>query len=161
MGEGDRETAAAAVRSRADFNSGAVQAGNLFNYGQSQPAAITGGAPDPIEPFEDPDPLFFGNSWTVILHAHGRLRVTLNNDGNAPAGVGVAQSVVDQVGQRLAQQPFIAGDGNGAGWSNQAEINVALQRLWDPLFSHASSQRNQIQLLELDSMNRFGIGSRQ
>src|SRR4051812_29783740 len=80
MGEGDRETAAAAVGPRADFNSGTMQARNFFNYGQSQPAAITGGALDPVEPFEDPDPLVFGNSRTVILHAHGWLRVTLNND---------------------------------------------------------------------------------
>jgi hypothetical protein len=87
-----------------------VKARDLRDDRKTQAAAVTIAVLDPIETLEDERPLLRWNARAVILHRQFRLGACLDCQGHVPAPVAVAQGIIDEIGEHLAQQPLISAD---------------------------------------------------
>jgi len=58
-----------------------------------------------------------------------------------PPRVAIAQGVVDEIGEHLAQQSLISTHQYGMVRDRETEIDVALERAGNPLLAHPPRQR--------------------
>src|SRR5581483_8435404 len=155
------EAGAALLSARAHLHGRAVQASNLLDDGEPEPASLAIGIRYPIEALEDAGALLLRDPGSVVHHRELGLMASLDDDRDPSGASSIAERVIDQVRQELAQQTGIAIDGDRALGHIEPEVDIALERARDPFLADPSCEGNEVGGLELEDRERFRVGARQ
>jgi len=141
-----------------------VESRDLFNDRKTQAATVPTvvcGILYAVKPLEDERALFGWNTWSVILYREPWLWVCLDHQGDVTTASSIAQCVVDQVRQHLAQQPRIPRHEHRVIGDDQAKIDVTLDRAWDPFLTDLACQYREVDRLECNSRHSLRVCARQ
>jgi hypothetical protein len=131
---------------------------------EPQPAAFDAGSQHAVETLEDAAALVFGNAGTVIFYGEDRAsRFRAHAHRHLSAWLGIADRVVEQVVQHLAEQERIAFDVCALRVGVESQIDVALERARYPLRRRTARERLQVDMLGRlhTSRGRFRTRERQ
>src|SRR6185503_18660384 len=151
---------AAASRAVLDGNACGVTRSDLAHDGEAQSAARSRRAGNAVEALEDAAALRRRNSRAVVLDFEERVAIAPSGaHGDASAARRILDRVVDQVGERFAQEEGIAFDRRGL--ELEAEVDVADERLSHPGFRFRTGQLLQVDLLARGARARLGARERE
>src|SRR3954468_23566430 len=161
--EEDAEGVADAVDVVLQRDARAVQRRDLADDGQPEPAAVLLRPEDAVEALEHAGSLLHRDRRAVVADREAALPVrgAAGLHRHAPAFLAVADRVVDQVVDQLAQAVCIRMDGQGLLRPLEAQVDVALDGLRHPFHAHVQREGVQVQRVQLHLLQRARLVARE